>query len=105
MQFLLCDLYEGSRSINLSVVFVHQLYLICIDCTTFDIVERWSVEDDVWVYYELIVLSFNDELWKKESGVGPMKERIANDEREHLSLSCLRIVALVSCWQVFTSAR
>ena len=43
------------------------------------------------------MLSFNDELWKKESGVGPMKERIANDEREHLSLSCLRIVALVSC--------
>ena len=48
-----------------------------------DIVELWSVEDEVLVYYELIVLDFNDELRKKESGdVGPMKERVADEERD-----------------------
>ena len=35
------------------------------------------------VYYELIVLDFNDELRKKESGdVGSMKERVADEERD-----------------------
>ena len=47
------------------------------------IVERWSVEDKVLVYYEINVLGFNYELRKKESGdVGPRKERVADDERE-----------------------
>ena len=42
-----------------------------------DIVQRCSVEDEVLVYYELIVLGFNDELRKKVSGdVGPMMELI-----------------------------
>jgi len=34
-------------------------------------------------YYEIIVLGFNDELRKKESGdVGPMKEHVIDEERE-----------------------
>jgi len=41
------------------------------------IVQRCSVEDEFLVYYELIVLGFNDELRKKVSGdVGPMMELI-----------------------------
>jgi hypothetical protein len=48
------------------------LYLLYLD-----IVQRYSVEDEVLVYYELIVLGFNDELREKVSGdVGPMKELI-----------------------------
>ena len=48
------------------------LYLLYLD-----IVQRCSVEDEVLVYYELIVLGFNDELRKKVSGdVGPMMELI-----------------------------
>ena len=48
------------------------LYLLYLD-----IVQRCSVEDEVLVYYELIVLGFNDELREKVSGdVGPMKELI-----------------------------
>ena len=48
------------------------LYLLYLD-----IVQRCSFEDKVLVYYELIVLGFNDELRQKVSGdVGPMKEMI-----------------------------
>ena len=48
------------------------LYLLYLD-----IVQRCSVEDVALVYYELIVLGFNDELKEKVSGdVGPMKELI-----------------------------
>jgi hypothetical protein len=61
------------------------LYLLYLD-----IVQRCSVEDEVLVCYELIVLGFNDELRKKMSGdVSPMKERVTDEERDHLSLSCL----------------
>ena len=38
------------------------LHLLCLD-----IVQRCSVEDEVLVYYELIVLGFNDELREKLS--------------------------------------
>ena len=41
------------------------LYLLYLD-----IVERCSVEDEVLVYYKLIVLGFNEELRKKVSGEG-----------------------------------
>ena len=43
----------------------------------FDIVERCSVEDEVLVYFELIVLGYNNELRKKVSGdLGPIMELI-----------------------------
>ncbi len=45
------------------------LYLLYLD-----IVQRCSFKDEVLVYYELIVLDFNDELREKVSGdAGPMK--------------------------------
>ena len=48
------------------------LYLLYLD-----IVQRCFVEDEVLVYYKLIVLGFNDEQRKKVSGdVGPMMELI-----------------------------
>jgi hypothetical protein len=51
------------------------LYLLYLD-----IVQRCSVEDEVLVYYELIVLGFNDELREKVSGdVGLMKDSGVND--------------------------
>ena len=43
----------------------------------YTVVQRCSIEDEALVYYELIVLAFNDELREKVSGdVGPMKELI-----------------------------
>jgi hypothetical protein len=58
------------------------LYLLYLD-----IVQRCSVEDEVLVCYELIVLGFNDELRKKVSGdVGPMKELMKKGDDELLNM-------------------
>ena len=58
------------------------LYLLYLD-----IVQRCSVEDEVLVYYELIVLGFNDELRKKVSGdVGPMMELIKDSNVNDLMM-------------------
>ena len=66
IDYIIFDEYELNK---FNYVILYLLYL--------DIVQRCSVEDEVLVYYELIVLGFNDELREKVSvDVGPMKELI-----------------------------
>jgi len=62
------------------------------------IVQRCSVEDEFLVYYELIVLGFNDELRKKVSGdVGPMMELIKDNGVNDLMMKNGYDESMTSC--------
>jgi hypothetical protein len=62
------------------------------------IVQRCSVEDEFLVYYELIVLGFNDELRKKVSGdVGPMMELIKDSGVNDLMMKNGYDESMTSC--------